>query len=356
MMNNYFKSSVKLLALLALIPCFITENFASERKVSMNENWKFYRGCIANAEQTSFKDTQWRELDLPHDWSMDPVPIQREGITIGPFSRMSVGGADTGQTVGGEGWYRKEFTIQPEDADKIISLYFEGAYNQTEVWINGQKACFNPYGYIPFKIDIHPYCNAPGVPNIIAVKVVNEGLNSRWYAGSGIYRHVWLMKTDKVHLDEWDTFIDASKVEGKKATVDLHSILHNSGKEKVTAHLKIQIFSPQGEEVYSTTQPVNISGETNIPISLTFDIKKPELWSVDSPSLYTAHLSVKSKKLSDEITVPFRIRTVEFSAEKGFLLNGKPLKLKGGCLHHDNGLLGAVAINRAEERLSLIHI
>ena len=153
-MNNYFKSSVKLLALLALIPCFITENFASERKVSMNENWKFYRGCIANAEQTSFKDTQWRELDLPHDWSMDPVPIQREGITIGPFSRMSVGGADTGQTIGGEGWYRKEFTIQPEDADKIISLYFEGAYNQTEVWINGQKACFNPYGYIPFKIDI----------------------------------------------------------------------------------------------------------------------------------------------------------------------------------------------------------
>ena len=117
-------------------------------------------------------------------------------------------------------------------------------------------------------------------------------------------------------------FIDASKVEGKKATVDLHSILHNSGKEKVTAHLKIQIFSPQGEEVYSTTQPVNISGETNIPISLTFDIKKPELWSVDSPSLYTAHLSVKSKKLSDEITVPFGIRTVEFSAEKGFLLMG----------------------------------
>ena len=350
MMNNYFESSVRLLALLVLIPCFIAESSASERKVSINENWKFYRGCIANAEQTSFKDTQWRILDLPHDWSMDPVPVQREGITIGPFSRMSVGGADTGQTVGGEGWYRKEFTIQPEDANKIISLYFEGAYNQTEVWINGQKACFNPYGYIPFKIDIHPYCNAPGIRNIIAVKVVNEGLNSRWYAGSGIYRHVWLMKTDKVHLDEWDTFIDASKVESKKATVDLHSILHNSGKEKVTAHLKIQIFSPQGEEVYSTTQPVNISGETNIPISLTFDIKKPELWSVDTPSLYTAHLSLKSKKLSDEITVPFGIRTVEFSAEKGFLLNGKPLKLKGGCLHHDNGLLGAVAINRAEER------
>ncbi len=131
---------------------------------------------------------------------------------------------------------------------RLFPFILKEPYNQTEVWINGQKACFNPYGYIPFKIDIHPYCNAPGVPNTIAVKVVNEGLNSRWYAGSGIYRHVWLMKTDKVHLDEWDTFIDASKVEGKKATVDLHSILHNSGKEKVTAHLKIQIFSPQGKK------------------------------------------------------------------------------------------------------------
>lgn len=370
-MKRHFKSSVSSFVISVFMFCFITRVFASERKVSMNENWKFYRGCIANAEQAAFNDTQWRILDLPHDWSMEPIPVQREGITIGPFSRMSVGGADTGQTVGGEGWYRKEFTIQPEDADKIISIYFEGAYNQTEVWINGQKACFNPYGYIPFKIDINKYCNAPGTTNTIAVKVINEGLNSRWYAGSGIYRHVWMMKTDKVHLDEWDTFVDASKVEVKKAIVNLYTILHNSTKEETVSNLNIQILSPQGDEVYSATKQVNVVGEGATPLSLSFDIKKPVLWSVDTPYLYTAHISVKSKVqsgkkqdatnqdvtnqnstnlVSDEITVPFGIRTIEFSAEKGFLLNGNPLKLKGGCLHHDNGLLGAVAINRAEER------
>ena len=185
----------------------------------------------------------------------------------------------------------------------------------------------------------------------MAVKVINEGLNSRWYAGSGIYRHIWLIKTDKVHLDEWDTFVDASKVEGKKATVNLHTILHNANKRETVGNLYIQILSPQGKDVYSTTKQVNIAGEGSTPLSLSFEIKKPELWSVDSPHLYTARISVRSEQQeSDQITVPFGIRTIEFSAKEGFLLNGKPLKLKGGCLHHDNGLLGAAALDRAEER------
>lgn len=350
-MDKHFTCLANWLAVSFFMLSITTGISASERKVSMNANWKFGRGCIANAEQPSFNDTQWRVLDLPHDWSMEPVPVQREGITVGPFSRMSVGGADTGQTVGGEGWYRKEFTIRPEDADKIISLYFEGAYNQTEVWINGRKACFNPYGYMPFKIEINKYCNAPGTPNVIAVKVINEGLNSRWYAGSGIYRHVWLIMTDKVYLDEWATFVDASKVEGKKAMVNLHTILHNSDKAEAGSNLNIRILSPQGKEIYSATQQVDIAAEGTAPVFLSFEVNKPELWSVDSPKLYTAHISVQSgNRQSDQITIPFGIRTIEFSADKGFLLNGKPMKLKGGCLHHDNGLLGAVAINRAEER------
>lgn len=361
-MNTPSMLSMCLSALLLISNAFtevsaseIRTDIVTERKVNINSQWKFHRGCVANAEQPTFNDSQWRVLDLPHDWSMDPVPVQREGITIGPFSHMSVGGADTGQTVGGEGWYRKVFTIQPEDADKLISLYFEGAYNQTEVWINGQKAYFNPYGYMPFKIDINKYCHAPGLPNTIAVKVINEGLNSRWYAGSGIYRHVWMMKTNKTHLDEWDTFIDASKVEKNKATVNIHTILHNANKEKTDKNLNVRILSPQREEVYSTNRQISVKAEGNTPISLSFEIRKPELWSVDTPYLYTAEISVQSDSdginpQSDKITIPFGIRTIEFNAEKGFLLNGKPMKLKGGCLHHDNGLLGAVAINRAEER------
>ena len=146
-------------------------------------------------------------------------------------------------------------------------------------------------------------------------------------------------------------YIDASKVEGKKATVNLHTILHNANKRETVGNLYIQILSPQGKDVYSTTKQVNIAGEGSTPLSLSFEIKKPELWSVDSPHLYTARISVRSEQQeSDQITVPFGIRAIEFSAKEGFLLNGKPLKLKGGCLHHDNGLLGAAAFDRAEER------
>lgn len=350
-MDKHCNLRANLLASLFLLLSFTSYAAPSERKTSINDGWKFYRGCIANAEQPSFNDSRWRVLDLPHDWSMEPIPVQRAGITEGPFSRMSIGGPDTGQTIGGEGWYRKEFTLLPEDADKIISIYFEGAYNQTEVWINGKKACFNPYGYIPFKINISEYCNAPGIKNTIAVKVINEGLNSRWYAGSGIYRSVWLMKTDRLHLDEWDTFIDASRIEGKKAIVHLQTILHNANQPQTTGELELRILSPQGKEVYSTSKQTDIAGKGTTPLSLSFDIAKPELWSVDTPNLYTACISVKTgNKETDRISIPFGIRTIAFSAEQGFLLNGKPLKLKGGCLHHDNGLLGAVAINRAEER------
>ena len=347
-------SSIWLLSFLML--CFTTGSLATERKVSMNANWKFYHGPIANAEQPSFNDSRWRVVDLPHDWSVEPLPVQREGITSGPFSRLSIGGPDTGQTVGGEGWYRKEFTLPAEDADKDLTLYFEGAYNQSEVWINGQKVCFNAYGYMPFRINITPYCHAPGTPNTIAVKIINEGLNSRWYAGSGIYRHVWLIKTAKVHLDEWDTFVDASRLEGRKAIVNVHTIVHNSAQKEKSGKLNIRILSPKGDEIYSTTKEVHIEKNASLPLSFSLDVQKPLLWSVDSPDLYTAYLAVSTdngtqpQQESDAIIFSFGIRTLAFNAQEGFLLNGKPLKLKGGCLHHDNGLLGAVAIDRAEER------
>lgn len=350
-MDKHFFSLNTLSVLIACLVMASVDISASGRKVSMDEGWKFYRGCVANAEQPSFNDAGWRVVNLPHDWSVEPLPVQREGLTVGPFSRLSIGGPDTGQTVGGEGWYRKEFVIRPEDADKVHTLYFEGAYNQAEVWINGQKACFNPYGYIPFKINLNEFCKSPGAVNTIAVKVINEGLNSRWYAGSGIYRHVWLIKTDKVHLDEWDTFVDASRVEGRKAEVNLHTVVHNTDMKKGEGELVVSIFSPQGKEVYSAARPIKVNGNGETPVSLSFDIDRPSLWSVDTPNLYTASITVKSGNgVSDAIRIPFGIRTIEFSAEKGFLLNGKPLKLHGGCLHHDNGLLGAAAIDRAEER------
>lgn len=325
------------------------EVYASGRKILFNKDWKFHLGSVANAEQPSYNDSRWRVLDIPHDWSVEPLPVQREGITIGPFSRMSEGGWDTGQTIGGEGWYRKVFSVAKEDSDKRILLYFEGVYNQSEIWINGKKAYFNPCGYTSYKIDITEYCHAPGIPNTIAMKVVNAGLNSRWYAGSGIYRHAWLIKTEKLYLDEWDTFLNASELKGQDAVVRFSTIVHCENAEHTAGKLDLKIYSPAGKEVFSTSQNLKIAEETSV--STSFTMKKPELWSVETPVLYTAEISVSvDGKVYDKISVPFGIRTISFSAEKGFQLNGKTLKLKGGCLHHDNGLLGAVAINRAEEK------
>lgn len=348
------KQVEKLLLVCVLLSIIIIqESFASEyRKILFNDNWKFHRGCVANAEQISYNDTQWRVLDLPHDWSVEPVPVQKEGITIGPFSQLNesgAGGADTGQSLGGEGWYRKKFTISEEDADKLLFLYFEGVYNQSELFINGKKVYFNPYGYTSYKINITEYCNAPGISNTIAVRVINAGQNSRWYAGSGIFRHVWLIKTDKIHLDEWDTFINASKLKGKNATVNFSTILYNKKGQNIPCVFNVKILSPQGKEVFSNSENLTLSSEQ--PYSNEFVIKNPALWSVETPVLYTAEISVSSEgKELDKISIPFGIRTISFSAKEGFLLNGKSVQLKGGCIHHDNGLLGAVAIDRAEER------
>lgn len=346
-MRTVSKLLLCMVMLFALLPDALLH--ASDRKTLFNDNWKFHRGIVANAEQPQYDDSRWRKLDLPHDWSVEPLPMQKPGITQGPFSRMSPGDIDTGQTMGGEGWYRKAFTLSDSDAGRRIVLYFEGVYNQSELWVNGRKASFNVYGYTSYKVDITPYLNAPGTPNILAMKVVNAGRNSRWYAGSGIFRHVWLMKTDRLYLDEWDTYVDASQLQKKDAIIKFSTMIHNEELKNKSAEIGIKIYSPAGTEVYSAVQAAELSKET--PVCTTFTVKKPQLWSVNTPVLYTAEVSLSSGgKQYDKITIPFGIRTLHFSAEKGFLLNGKSLKLKGGCIHHDNGLLGAVAIDRAEER------
>lgn len=340
------------LFLISLISFVFLNIKASERKFNFNDGWKFHRGSIANAEHPKFNDSKWRVLDLPHDWSVEPAPIQKEGITIGPFSKLNeggAGGADVGQTLGGEGWYRKTFTITEDEKDKLYKLYFEGIYNQSEVWINGKKVYFNPYGYTSYKVDITSYCNAPGIPNIIAVRAVNVEQNSRWYSGSGIYRHVWLIKNEKQYIEEWDTYVDASKMNGKDAEINLTTVIHNQLNNTTNLDFTIKIISPDKKEVFSSTENKSISKETSV--SSTFIINKPQLWSIDNPKMYIAELSIsKQGKKLDQITIPFGIRTISFSADEGFQLNGQTIKLKGGCIHHDNGLLGAVAINRAEEK------
>lgn len=333
---------------------------ATVRDFLFNDGWRFHLGSVANAEQPTFDDNSWRILDLPHDWSIEPVAYQCEGITIGPFSRLSEkrypvnqqmgGGAwDVGQTLGGEGWYRKEFIIPQQDSEKCITLYIEAASSQSEVWVNGNKVYFNAYSYTPYKIDITSYLNAPGKSNVIAVKAINNGNNSRWYIGSGMFRNVWLITTDKLHLEKWDTYIDASRLEKKKALINFSTLISNKGISAGEGKIHLRILAPTGEEVYTAILPTLLTDQS--PVKTSFSLAKPQLWSVDTPFLYKAEITLEAEgKERDRLEIPFGIRTLEFSAQKGFLLNGKSLKLRGACVHHDNGLLGSAAIARAEER------
>lgn len=338
----------------AFLLCFclsILNMYSADRKELFDSNWHFYLGSVENAEQSSYDHSFWRLLDLPHDWGVEPLKEQIPGETVGPFSKKSPGGPATGQTLGGEGWYRKTFIISPEDANKRHELYFEGIYNQSEIWANGEKAYYNAYGYTTFRFDITQYCKPVGQENVIAVKVINEGKNSRWYTGSGIYRHVWMIRTPHQHLDDWGTFIKTNKVANNKAEISLATTIINGEKNNEDFKIDVQLLSPSGKIVAQSSQNKQTKTQDTIPVTFSFNIKNAELWSNETPNLYTSKISLwKGKTKLDELSIPFGIRTISFSPDNGFELNGVKMKLKGGCVHHDLGLLGAAAFDDAEER------
>lgn len=339
------------LCLLFLSILSILQMKASDRKSLFDRNWRFYQGDMINAESASYDDSAWRTVDLPHDWSIEPLENQEPDKVVGPFSRESVGGFATGQTVGGKGWYRKTFIISPEDAGKRHELYFEGIYNQSEIWVNGQKVYYNVYGYTSFRVDITPYCKPTGQKNTIAVKVINEGKNSRWYTGSGIYRHVWMIRTSPSYIEDWGTYIRTDSLDKTQAFIALSTTVVNGDAEKGEYTVNINLISPKGKVVSTASAPAQMTSGNKCEIPFTMTVKKPQLWSTETPELYTANISLwKNKEKKDELSIPFGIRTLRFSTENGFELNGVQMKLKGGCVHHDNGLLGAAAFDRAEER------
>lgn len=341
----------KRIIFLFLVQIFFAHLKAQERKELFDRGWRFQLGKIVSAETFSFNDASWRVVDLPHDWSVEPLNNQVSGTTMGPFSKESPGGEATGQTMGGEGWYRKTFILPANQVGKRQELYFEGVYNQSEIWVNGKKAYQNVYGYSTFRFDITNYCYAPGKENVVVVKVMNEGKNSRWYSGSGIYRHVWLIHTAPAYIDDWGTLIHTQSIDNNKATLALNTTIINGNKTASAYTIKVELISPKGKVESVVTRSLNVSALDTIQVPFDMLVQAPELWSTETPLLYTSKITLwKGKTKADEIRIPFGIRTIEFSADKGFLLNGISMKLKGGCLHHDNGLLGAAAFDRAEER------
>lgn len=322
------------------------------RKRNMDLDWRFVRDSIAGAEAEGFDDLSWRMVDLPHDFSIEDLLGEDTEDQIGPFSKQSPGGPSTGHVMGGTGWYRKRFTLSPEDHHKIVRIHFDGVYRESDVWLNGKHLGFHPNGYTPFYYDLTSYLNPAGEENVLAVRVKNKGKNSRWYSGSGIYRHVWLTATEPVYIDTWGVAIATPEVSQDKATVKLNIRLRNANKVSKEVSVVTSLLDAENKVAAKTeTKEHIIAGTGQSALAQTIHLSSPALWSLDKPKRYTAVISVLDKgKVIDQHVEHFGVRAIEFSAEEGFKLNGEKVLLKGANMHHDNGLLGAAAIGRAEER------
>ena len=339
--------------ILLFITCFFTQSFAkvSQREMPFDDNWKFSLQDVKGAEKPSFNDKIWRDIDLPHDWSIEKLPGQEAGKVRGPFSKESKGTTATGYTVGGVGWYRKTFILNPKDKFKSTIISFDGVYMNCDVWINGKFLGNHPYGYTAFDYDISSYLNPSGKPNVIAVKVKNEGQNSRWYSGSGIYRHVWLIQKQAVSIVQNGICVNTERIADNNAIVNISSEVENKSGKSTAPKLLINILDSDGKTVQTVESQIKTISTGSEVFAQSITIPEPKLWSVETPNLYTAIIQViDGGNVSDEVRTIFGVRTIHFDAKTGFMLNGKKVLLKGGCLHQDNGFLGSATIDRAEER------
>ena len=273
-------------------------------------------------------------------------------VVIGPFApKLSDGGGATGHVVGGIGWYRKSFSLPASDQNQRVSIEFDGLYMDSDVWINGIHLGNHPNGYTSFSYDLTPHLASAGTANILAVRVRNLGRNSRWYSGSGIYRHVRLVVTDPARIGHWGVAVTTPQVSTESATVRVETRVDNGRLTPIAGEVRILLRAPDGSEAAMAQEPVHISAGTSGTAGKMITLRSPRLWSNTSPQLYRAEIAlVVGGTVVNQTTVPFGIRSIAFDAEHGFRLNGTTLKLKGACLHHENGPLGAVAIDRAEER------
>ncbi|UII23711.1 beta-galactosidase GalB [Fulvivirga ligni] len=315
---------------------------ASQRTVSdFNQGWLFsLTDSTVEASDPSFNDSSWRALDLPHDWSIE-----------GAFNKDNPAGVGGGALPGGIGWYRKAFKLQKADSSQLVFIDFDGIYCNSEVWINGSYLGKRPNGYISFRYELTPYLNYGDIENVISVKVNNDQQpNSRWYSGSGIYRNVWLVKTNKIYVDQWGSQVTTPTVTEDSALVHLKINLQNrlDASEVSVSH---KIVGQDGSEVAIIQNEKVQLKEGKNELEAQINVDKPRLWSVEDPFMYKVITSIEQNdKIIDTYSTSLGIRYYEFNAETGFSLNGKHLKIRGVCNHHDLGALGAAINTRALER------
>ena len=314
------------------------------RSESFNDNWKFYLGDASGAEEPGFNDSTWEQVNLPHDYSIEQ-----------DYSTSME--AESGYLPGGTGWYRKNFTLDESAAGKQIRIDFGGVYMNSTVWVNGVQVGTHPYGYTPFSYDITDYVNLDG-DNVITVKVDHQTPSSRWYSGSGIYRSVDLTITDPVHVDLYGTKIetpDLATEKGGSVTTNISTTIANDSDEAKSISLTHTIFPKDGDVSDSigtvTTEAQEVTAGSSADINAVVQANAPILWSTENPQLYTVRTEVKiGDQVVDTYDTDYGFRYFNFDADTGFSLNGENMKLKGVCMHHDQGALGAEAWESAIDR------
>ncbi len=322
------------LALLAAAPTHGRET------VRLDPAWSFHLGDVPGASRPAFDDSGWQAVELPHDWSI-------EGQTSP--SEPSAGGGGFFPT--GVGWYRRAFRAPASWADRRVWVEFDGVYRNAEVWINGHHLGLHPYGYTPFRHDLTPHLQL-GDENVLVVRVDNSAQpNSRWYTGSGIYRHVRLVVVDPVHLEPGGVFVATTQASAETATLRLELAVRNERPTLQALAVDVTVIDPGGHTVASARVEGRAAPGEAFQATSEIGIERPRLWSPETPVLYRAAVRVRvDGRATDELDVPFGVRTVAVSAAGGFQLNRRPRLLFGGNVHHDHGPLGAAAFDRAEER------
>jgi beta-galactosidase len=309
-------------------------------ELSADADWRFFLGDPAGAEAQSFDDHAWRTVTVPHDWSIEGVPEEKNPT-----------GSGGGFYPAGIGWYRKTFTAPASWKGKDVWIEFDGISMNATVFLNGQKLGSHPYAYTSFRVDIPSHLNLTA-RNVLAVRVDNSMQpSSRWYSGSGIYRHVRVVAADPIHVSPWGVFVSTREADAASAKVDVETQVQNDTPEADEVTVKTILIGPLGSKSLELNETVKLQpgqpGETMQETTLDH----PALWSPDSPHLYRAvTLVIKNGKVLDHVETPFGVRSLVWSVDKGLLLNGASVKLAGGSVHHDNGPLGAAAFDRAEVR------
>ena len=361
-------------------------------ELSFDEGWLFLRGDPSGAQAPGFDDSSWRSLDVPHDWRIEDLPYAPAGAdggatanpsgmafvtqpspdgtppaVIGPFDHnvnSQSGGSGNqhgqGSTVSAVGWYRKHFSVpglikdehepRPDGDEQRVELRFDGVYEYADFYLNGHHLGFHPNGYTSFAFDLTPYLRRGG-HNVLAVRVNCSGVTSRWYSGSGIYRHTWLTLTGPVRIPLWGVYVTTPVVAESRSVVHAEvKVTSFAGPRR--AKLRLSVLDRNGRKVASHTgSAVTIAQGQVHPFVADVPIDNASLWSPESPTLYTARAEVLvGGRVVDRLDTAFGIRSLVWNSQVGFELNGKQIKINGACIHHDHGPLGAIALNRAEER------